>query len=154
MKHAVLEDTSLRKSLVTMIVFGVLWVVWWYYVMIPYRGVLDGWFPFGDGFNPPSISFMVSAFLMLFFLFGLFTTLQRFSVTKWFVDVMDKGGRYTLYIFLYHRFFLDFFLRRYVIIDNKWIRSLVYFGGMIAGSIMLSILKDKALKELRKIDQV
>ncbi len=153
MKHGFLNDISLRKSVQFMILFGGTWIIWWYFVLCPHRGAVDAFFPFGKGINPPGICLMISAVLMLGFLFGFFTLLQRFNVTKWLVDVTNQLGSHTLYIFLYHRFFLDFVLRRHVIIDNIQLKRIVYLSVMIGGSIMLNMLRDKITKAIKWINQ-
>lgn len=153
MKHGFLEDVSLGKSTMFVFLFGGAWFIWWRSILCMYREQIDDLFPFGNGFNPPGVCLMISAVLMLGFLFGLFTLLQRTAVTKWIVDIMDILGKRTLYIFLYHRFFLDFILRRYVFIDNKLIKWCVYFGVMIGGSLILNIVRDKTYDLIRWVNK-
>ena len=53
-----------------------------------------------------------------------------------------------IYIFLYHRFFLDIVFVRIrnnlgIEIEIAWLRTIVYFGCMILGSYLIEILFEK-----------
>lgn len=146
MKYNFFDDKSIMKSSFFTIVFGGGWFVWWFFIICYDRKMIDGLFPFGEGINPPSICLMISAICMLGFLFGLFTLLQRFWLTEWIVSVMAVIGKYTLYVFLYHRFFLDFLLTKYVILNNIWMVRVIYLSVMIIGSIAFNLVKNKILE--------
>lgn len=144
MKYQIFEKRSLDISVRFTLVYGLLWIIWWYYIMCPYRTYVDALFPFGSGFNPPGICFMVSGILMLCFLFGVFTLLQNYKVTKPIVNIFAFIGKYTLYIFLYHKLFLDYILPVFRI-DNLWIKRVIYLGVMIAGSILINKIVRKIM---------
>ncbi len=106
--------------------------------------------PFGAGLNPPSISLGLYAVLVAATLYFLELSLKRFSNSLP-LKIMDKIafiGKHTLYIFLYHRFFLDIVFPRVsaltgLTIGNWWIKRVVYFTCMIAGSILIEFVLEK-----------
>lgn len=96
--------------------------------------------PYGDGFNPPSITLITMALFVLCFCFGMFNLLQYFKLTKYIVNFISAGGRHTLYIFIYHKLFLDYFLCPYVQIENKILRRIIYMTVIIIGPILIEYL--------------
>lgn len=89
--------------------------------------------------NPPGLIIMISACLMMLFTYGLFGMLDRINLS-WLTGALEVVywlGRHTLYMFLYHRFFLDYFLIPYVMIDNIWLKRIVYLIVMIGGSMLI-----------------
>ena len=55
--------------------------------------------PFGKGFNPPSISILILAVIVLCFAFGIFTLLERYKYTAVISNMVAWIGKHTLYIF-------------------------------------------------------
>lgn len=118
---------------------------WWAYI-VKNRMRLDSLFPFGDGKNPPSITFMVFAILILFAVFAFCTLLEQNKYTD---KVLDWGawiGTHTLYIFMYHGIFLDYFANKYFIIEYIWLKRIIYILMMIAISIVVEYIVNNMLK--------
>lgn len=140
-RHGWLENTTLIKSALALVVPGALWFVVWRYACS--NGLrLDSFVPFGDGFNPPSITFMTLGLCMLFMTFGMFTLLEQMKYIKKAALFVCGIGRHSMYIFLYHRLILDYFLRKYVtnLLDiNILLAWIVFFTMMIAGSVLIEI---------------
>lgn len=111
MKHSVFEPVSRKRSLLYLAVSTPLLAVWFAVMSLTGR-LLDTYFPFGYGINPTSVSLMVLAVLMLFWVYSLFTLLQPVPCMHWPIAVAAFIGQHTLYIFLYHPFFLDHLLYR------------------------------------------
>lgn len=131
------------------IVFLAATIAWWRFICVNQLQI-DSKIPFGNGFNPPSISFALYSVLMALTIFFLGSLLSEYADGIPYKVFSHFGviGRHTLYIFLYHRFFLDFVIPfvRFItgtIIENMWIKRLVYFIVMIAGSILLEVLFEK-----------
>lgn len=121
--------------------FAALYLVWFFFECTN-RFSLDKKFPFGTGFNPPSITSMTMAIIVMGLIFSTISFLEiriRGSLGKRIIDIMDFIGKNTLYIFLYHRLFLDYLLLPYFSITIKWIKIAVYFGVMIFGPISISM---------------
>lgn len=141
MRHGWLEATTLIKSTSAVIVPGVIWFIVWRYTCS--NGLkLDTYLPFGDGYNPPSITFMTFGLCMLFMMFGFFTLLEQIECLKKILLFICGIGRHSLYIFLYHRLLLDYFLLKYMtsLLDvNRWLARIVFFVVMIAGSVLIEI---------------
>lgn len=135
-KYNIFGKISMKKSILCTGVFGTLWVAWNSYSINNWL-VIDDKLPWGLGINPPGITLMLSALFMLFFCYGVFTLLERQKYTGMITSVLGLIGRNTLYIFLYHRFYLDFILSRHMPINNIMIRWVVYIFVMIFGSIMI-----------------
>ena len=85
----------------------------------------------GDGVNPPGVSTLVMAMLILALCYGLTNLLEDHKVTSKLVHILSRAGRHTFYIFLYHRIVLDRLLVPYVRISGIWIRRAVFMTMMI-----------------------
>ena len=140
-RHEWLKDTTYYKSIIALLVSGVLWFLVWRYTCV--NGlVLEHYVPFGNGFNPPGITFMLFGFCMLFVAYGMFTLLERTKYISKLTLHLCGLGKHTLYIFLYHRLILDYFLWRYMTdLPNKniWLARAVFFILMIAVSVFIEI---------------
>lgn len=135
-KHNLFKKFQLKKSIMIAAGCSVLWCVWWKIVCdAPFA--LDAKLPFGAGGNPPSISIGVMAIITLFLSYGVFTLIACFKYTEWAVIFTAWIGKHTLYIFLYHRLFLDFVLGKHILIQNIWFRRAWYIGIMIFGSVFI-----------------
>lgn len=67
-RHKLLDTISVKKSVLFTLLFGGLWFIWWRY-QCRYHFALEEkvGYIFGEGFNPPGLTFMVSGVCMLFF---------------------------------------------------------------------------------------
>lgn len=139
-KHYPQKLNNLASSLVALGISFFLTVAWFLYISKD-KLHLDSLIPFGDGFEPPSISFGVYAILMggtIFFLERVFSIIGF----KQPLALMAYLGRHTLYIFLYHRAFIDFvfpsfFARTGLAISNIWVLRALYFGAMLLGPLVI-----------------
>ena len=116
----------------------------WLVALVPRRGVVDCLFPFGKGLNPPGVCLMIYALLIAFSCFCIGTLVQTTDshfLRKAFRPVVWIG-RHTLFLFLYHRLFLDFLFaglfsaslsRRFPSV----VSGLFCFISMTIGSILL-----------------
>ncbi|MDE7354567.1 MAG: acyltransferase [Acetatifactor sp.] len=140
-RHNWLKEISLAKSGIMVIVFGTIW--FWLWRFVCRNGlILEKYVTFGDGFNPPGITFTIFAFCMLFMTFGTFTLLEQIKCLSWISLLTGWLGKHTLYVFLYHKLILDFFLLKFIsdLPDiNIWLARFVFFFFMIAGSIVLEV---------------
>ena len=150
MKYYKGNDISLKKTVLLSIVSIVAAVLWWKYECWD-RFAIDSKLPFGNGFNPPSITSMTMAFIMLCVSYGIFILCEKCIYTAWITNSISWLGGYTMSIFLYHRLFLDYMLIPHVYIENIWIRRLVYFFVMIAGSIVIEVLIQSIKGSAKKI---
>lgn len=140
-KHHVLEETSERSGLLCRFLGGgggFLWILW---ISMSFKAVdsVEMFIATGRAMNPPGLIIMISACLMMLFTYGLFGMLDRINLS-WLTGALEVVywlGRHTLYMFLYHRFFLDYFLIPYVMIDNIWLKRIVYLIVMIGGSMLI-----------------
>ena len=135
-KYRVFAKRSLLKSVSIFIIAGLLWLVWWRFICTD-RYTIDAKLPFGGGFNPPSISEFLLALSMLFACYGGITLFERNKYTIAIIKPFAWIGKHTLYIFLYHRLFLDFLLTPYVVIANVHVKRIVYLAVMFFGSILI-----------------
>lgn len=140
-KHGWLNEISPAKSSIMFIVFGMIWFWFWRFVC-RHGLILEKYVPFGDGFNPPGITFIIFAFCMLFMTFGIFTLLEQTRCLSWMSLLAGWIGKHTLYVFLYHKLILDFFLLKFLseLTDfNIWLARFVFFFFMIMGSIVIEV---------------
>lgn len=114
-------------------------VIGWWIFMCQDMFALDGKIPFGSGVNPPSISLIIMSVIMLLFSCSVFTFLEK--IDNQYINrclaIAYAIGQSTLYIFIYHRLFLDYFLVPYVKFSNLWLKRCFYFTVMIAAPILI-----------------
>ena len=147
MKHNIFEKCNLKKSLLVFALFSILLIVWWRFECYNSFNV-DKCFPFGNGINPPSITLLIMAVIMLFWSYGFFTLMQYNRMTCLITEYISKLGRHTLYIFLYHMLFLDVVLVRHVSINNMTEKRVIYLGTMILAPIVLELCLNFIRKNL------
>ena len=134
---------QLRKlsSLIGCVLSGFLLVLWYRFEFAD-RFALDQKLRLGNGINPPGITGIILACLIaltIFYLTDLFEKMQNRVINMGF-KLCSVLGRSTLYIFLYHRLFMDYWLGRYCSFSNIWTKRVVYFGIMILGSLCIKKL--------------
>lgn len=134
---------QLRKlsSLIGCVLSGFLLVLWYRFEFAD-RFALDQKLRLGNGINPPGITGIILACLIaltIFYLTDLFEKMQNRVINMGF-KLCSVLGRSTLYIFLYHRLFMDYWLGRYCSFSNIWTKRVVYFGVMILGSLCIKKL--------------
>lgn len=153
-KYKVFVDVNKKRIAIIFAASAVGYVCWWRVMCNGYQDVIDSKVPFGGGYNPPSITFSVLAFFMLFLCFSFFTICSWNEYTKYISKVFGWLGRHTLYIFLYHKLWLDFFLVEYVPVNNIHIKRILFYSVMIFASIVLEyvmlFIKQKSMGVLKK----
>ncbi|MCR4933499.1 MAG: acyltransferase [Lachnospiraceae bacterium] len=124
-------------------------IAWFYFISHDFFKI-DAKIPFGYGLNPPSISLGLYAILVAATLYFLELFLKRFSngLPQKLMDKIAFIGKHTLYIFLYHCFFLNIVFPRVsamteMVIGNWWIKRIVYFTCMIAGSMLIEFILER-----------
>lgn len=138
-KHDILNDMSFKRMAILSVIGGILWISWWRFECVN-KLTFDSQLPFGAGFNPPSISFGTFGLITLLLSCGIFSLFENFKYTKWISNCFSWIGKHSLYIFLYHRFFLDFVICKIVVTNNLFIMRILYFSIMILGSIFIEYL--------------
>lgn len=111
-----------------------------------YEFKLDLWLkePFGTGLNPPGITLMVYSGCIIAFLYYAFSYIEicKIRVVKAIYMSLSYIGRYSLYIFLYHKLVLDYFLIDFDI-TNIWAKRLIYISAMLVIPIIIKMSFDK-----------
>ena len=145
-KSGVFNRSSLKKSAATTGVCLALLALWLWFE----SGDLlaSEWrLPFDDGINPPGLALSVLAMIMLFLSWGGFSLLERVGPLRWIPDCLAWLGRRTLYIYLYHRLFLDLVLKKYVYFENIWLMIGVFIPTMVFGPILI----ETAVKGIKRL---
>ena len=124
-------------------------ILWWKFIAID-RLQIDSYVPYGRGFNPPSISFGTYGILWALTICILGKVLVCFNISSKIIDLISYLGKHTLYIFLYHRLFLDFVLP-HLALNNLWVKRCVYFGVMLIGSIVIEFILKEAYRGVLKM---
>lgn len=99
--------------------------------------------PFGKGINPPGLSLMIYALFVFILFYFIGMVLEHCPNMAYNIYlVIAKLGRHTLYIFMYHRMFIDFIFPAVAsvtdILDrNAYVRAILYFVIMIGGSLAI-----------------
>ncbi len=99
---------------------------------------------FGKGVNPPGLCLMIYSLTIAFLIFFLCRVLNRSQkiLIKKTLSCLIYIGRHTLYIFLYHKLFQDYFLRimfMYVNIGRQ-LNGFAYVISMIVGPLLIECL--------------
>ena len=135
-KHDIFRNLTLKKSVIITVSSLVLCIFWWSFAFY-HRLALDAKLPFGNGVNPPSLTLGLMAVIMLFLSYGMFSLFQFTKYLNWITSFCSWIGKHTLYIFLFHRFFLDHIIHRFLATENIWLKRVLYFSIMIMGSILI-----------------
>lgn len=136
-KYCIFEINSKKAISCLFIVSGLCCVGWGKIIWLGFQPSIDSKVPFGNGVNPPSITFSLLAIFMLFLCYSLFTICSWNKYAAYLAQSVGWIGKHTMYIFLYHRLWLDFYLERYLQIENINIKRVIYFFVMVFASIML-----------------
>lgn len=109
---------------------------------------LDSMFPFGSGLNPPSISLTLYAITVCFFILHTVKLIEKLhnKLINTLIAAFDYIGKHTLYIFLYHRIFLDLYLCKTDFKIAGLLKVITYFGVMIGGSLIIEFIVKKLVK--------
>ena len=153
-KHNVLHifsDISFKKISVITAVSLALMLIWgrFYYTDLL---LLDSKLPFGTGKNPPSITLILWSLIILFLCYGFFNLLEKTNVLNVITCICSFLGKHTLYIFLFHQFFLNN-VCVYLPFSSIWLKRIVYFAVMIVGSIIIEYIA-KFLKKAILSDSI
>ena len=152
--HDVFQYISMKHSSIFAAVFFLFSVLWWRFMCID-KFNIDLKLPFGIGINPPSISLIVMAVFMLCFCFFIFSCMENGNrFWEKISDVFSSIGKKSLYIFLFHRLILDYFLVPYIKIENIHLKRFVYLTVILLGCLCIcqvfSIVKDKYVKCMKR----
>lgn len=149
-KYKLYEFKSVRVSLLTLFVSLVAYFSWVKFMSEDWLA-FDKKFPFGEGINPPGVSLMLEAFLLLVVTYSFFTLMENIKYLNHITDIASWLGKSTLFIFLYHKLFLRWLGKwnHYMEIDNRYLKILLYFAVMIFGSIVIKICYDWVAKKIR-----
>lgn len=145
MRHGWLKRVNPAKSAAFVLVFGISWFLLWRFTC-KNGFVLESFLPYGAGFNPPGITLCLSGCCMLFLTYGFFTLLDHNRYLSKISVFTGWAGKHTMYIFLYHRLFLDFYLQKYfAALPSKqiWMARAGYFLIMLAGSMIIEFILKK-----------
>lgn len=141
-KYDVFSD-NIKRGIFFAVSGAIGYFVWWKFVCID-QLVIDSKLPFGSGMNPPGVSLFIMSILVLGLVYGLCMLLQRLNLNL-VVDSVSWLGAHTLYIFLYHRAFLDVLSSR-IDLENQILKGIICFGAMVIGPMliewMMKVVKD------------
>jgi hypothetical protein len=110
---------------------------------------------FGFGLNPPSISLLIYSILLFLTIYFFGELICLLPTNRRVIESCTMLGKHTLYIFLYHRLFLDYILPvigywiGFVFI-NPWIIRVFYFIGMIGGPLLIEFVFENIHKYVVK----
>lgn len=143
-----------KAGSIVLLVFSIVIMCVCLYVEAFYRGVVDAYFPFGDGINPPSVSSGLCAVSIMFFVFMVEKVIGEISALKTVFGMFARIGRHTLYVFLYHMLMINYCSDIVNAINsemNIWFKVIIFFGGIFAGSFVIELIVEKALNFIHGI---
>ncbi len=109
--------------------------------------------PFGGSINPPNISQMLIALTLLVLCAACYNLAADIKVPLFFpvCSVMEYLGKHSLYIFLYHWFFVTsinaFLLNIGLVVSNTWMSNVLN----VCLGILMPLLWEHILKYLKKV---
>ena len=101
--------------------------------------ILDIYNPLGSVINPPGITLLIYAVIVMLsiYLLDKLIVSKGGKIINRIADGVAYVGKHTLYIFLYHRLFLDYFLLHFFVSLITPVRIVLYILAMIVGSIVI-----------------
>lgn len=145
---AFVKDKKIRRAMMGVsLILSIVWVCFMAEGRLPF----DRWMSpyWGDGFNPPSVNFMVYSLLVLYLCYCFFSLLGESgsSIAGKFIEILCFFGRNTLYIWLYHLLVKTFIAEKFPDMrgSNILVRLLV-FGLIITLPAVMKQLVDMLLK--------
>ena len=108
--------------------------------------------PFGEGVNPPGVTLMLYGGCIVIALQYIFSYIEisKSIVLRVIYDNLSFIGNYSLYIFLYHKVVLDYFLIR-INISNVWMKRVIYIVAMIGIPILIKKVVDKIYMQMKEV---
>lgn len=97
-------------------------------------------------YNPPELLLSIMSFSMLGICFSFFSWMEERGFFTKGITAISFLGKHSLYIFLFHRLFLDYICKPYIQVDNIWIKRGAYFTIMIIGPIGI----EKIIKRMKQ----
>lgn len=152
-KHGIFRDISVKKSILTLFISSAIWFLFWRFVRVNGR-ILDQYFPYAGGLNPPSATLFIFSLCMLGMTFGFFTFADRFRYAKWSVEIAGWIGKRTMAIFFYHMLVVEWIRPRYKAYcsnEQTWGARILYFAVMIGGSILIDAVVTYFQKNLKRV---
>lgn len=132
------------SACVVFLIFCVASVAWWKYIVFHPNGiVLDKCFPYKSWINPPSVGLLMYSCLVTGAIFSLGVLLDRcLAKVPEILNGVTYLGRHTLYIFLYHIFWLSILgkIPSISTMNHTLAKWVVYFSVMILGSLLLEFI--------------
>lgn len=143
--HKNFFENMQRKWLVVLMCFSLVLAIMIQQTVNTHGYVLDKKLPLGSSVNPPGIMLIAYAICILTVIYCMVKLIEgsKVLILSKLIGCLDFFGRHTLYIFLYHRLFLNYFIKD---IDNIVVNWIFYFGIMIGGSLLLEF----AIKKIEK----
>lgn len=94
------------------------------------------------GYNPPGITIMIFSGFIIGACKNGCILVERINsvVMNKILYFLNKLGKHTLYIFLYHRLFLDYYLQTYLNDINIWAKRISFLIIMIFGSLLIEYI--------------
>ncbi len=139
------EKLSLKSHMLSVAFFSIsfiLTVLWWLFISENQCNIDRKIQIWGNGFNPPSISFGLYAVLMAttIFLFEKVCKIGDGRLYRAFGKI-SLLGMHTMYIFLYHTIFYQYIIPLMYdftgLTDNIWLKRILYFSIILFGSIAI-----------------
>lgn len=147
-KHELFVKESKKKSVIIWLVSSVGWFFWWKNINF-IRDVIDRkmvWF--GSGYDIPNVAIGGFSILTLLVIYGTCKILEMSDITKRIVGMFSWLGEHTLYIFMLHATILYFCIIPYLIIENIWLKRIVYMVLMVVIPLVIEYAINVLVKKI------
>lgn len=147
-KHEWFEKESLLKSI---LIWSISSVAWFFLRknLVGLKSIIDVKIPWGEGYDCPSVITMLFALSTLFAIYGICKILEKTEITGKIVQAGSWLGERTLYIFMLHLVILYFGLMPYIIIENIWLKRVVYMVLMIVLPLVIEYMVKTCMKWIK-----
>lgn len=151
MSNGVFSKSVKRRLIIVVFGFGlcIIWVWQMSKGILPFDVCMSPYW--GDGFNPPSVNFMVYALIILFISYSVFSLVcehNLFIVLRRFMNACSFIGRNTLYVWLYHLYVISFLANRFPSLGE---RNLLIRLLALIGIITFPVIVKQLLAEFKKV---
>lgn len=147
-KHEWFVKESRIKSVLIWVFSSIGWLLWWKNIFL-IRNVIDRkmiWF--GSGYDIPNVAIGGFSILTLLVVYATCKILEMSDATKKIIIMFSWLGEHTLYIFMLHATILYFCIMPYLIIENIWLKRIVYMVLMIIVPLMVEYAINVLIKKM------
>lgn len=135
-KYKIFENDKKSYYIILFVISTMINIIMLGIIFKGYSNAIDSILPMVD-VDVPRITYGIYSLAIFVWCYSFFSMCSWFEITKFVVKYIGWIGKHTLYIFLYHRLWINYYAYKkyfgiYIYtLDNRLIKRVIYFGIMI-----------------------